>query len=191
MAAADLPWANESSQILESLWVELRVLVLGPGESSKAEWFAKRQDIIKAIRDASEQRDTVLTCEEVFRQQAEPPVEKGYAELAHVDRADVVVALIVASPSEQGGVYRELEIIAPYPQFRRKVVIFLPSQKSYLERFQAGMLQVYREEQKVQMDWATLMECKQLRQICIGKVAEERKQRMYDAFFAKMRSRGG
>lgn len=191
MGTTDSSWADESYELLAGLWVNLRVLVLGPGEGSKEEWFAKRREIIKALIDASEQRDTVLTCEDLFRQQPSPPIEKGYAELAHVDRADVVIALIVASPSEQGGVYRELEIIAGYSSFRKKVLIFMPSQKSYLKRFQAGALQVYRDGQKVEMDWPTLMECQQLRKTCIGKVEEERKQRMHDKFVAIMRSRGG
>ena len=104
MCASDSSWADESYKLLANLWVDLRVLVLGPGENSKEEWFAKREDIIKALRDASNQKDTVLTCENLFKQQPPPPIEKGYAELAHVDRADVVVALVVASPSEQGGV---------------------------------------------------------------------------------------
>ncbi len=183
-------WADEAHELLADLRVGLRVLVLGPGEKSEKKWFEKRKEIIKAIEEASRGNDTVCTCEDLFRLQPDPPVEIGYAELTHVERADIVVALIVASPSEQGGVYRELDIIAGFPKFRKKVIIFLPTQKSYLERFQAGALKVYKEEQKVSMKWPTLLQCKELRKTCVSKIDAERRVRMFDAFVAKMHALG-
>ena len=184
-------WADESySELLSDLWVDLRILVLGPGETSKPEWQDKRREIITSLKTASEDRDDVKTCEELFREHPPVVIEHGYAELAHVDKEDIIIALIVASPSEQGGVYRELEIIAEYSKYRGKALIFLPNQRNYIYRFQAGMLQVYKEEQKIVMDWPTLMECQKLRRICIGKVEEERKQRMYNKYFARMKTRG-
>ena len=184
-------WAGEASQLLADLRVGLRVLVLGPGETSRAQLLQKRMTIIEALQDASKGDDVVTTCEELFRHQAPSEIELGYAELAHVDRADIVIALVLASPSEQGGVYRELEIIAPFPKYRQKVLIFLPTQKSYLNRFQAGSLAAYKGEQKIQLKWDVLMECQQLREICISKVEQERKQRMFNKFMARMHARGG
>lgn len=183
-------WADDSYELLADLRVGLRVLVLGPGETNRERLFQKRQTVIQALKDASKGDDDVRTCEDLFSQQPRPPIELGYAELAHVDQADVVIAIILASPSRQGGVFRELEIIAPYPDYRKKVVIFLPTQKSYLDRFQAGSLQLYREEQKISLSWTNLMECQQLRQLCINRVEEERKQRMYNKFFARIHARG-
>lgn len=190
MSVNNSSWADDSYELLADLRVGLRVLVLGPGETNRKKLFQKRQTVIQALQDASKGDDDVCTCEDLFRQQPQPPIELGYAELAHIDQADVVIALVLASPSRQGGVYRELEIIAPYPDYRQKVVIFLPTQKSYLNRFQAGSLQLYREEQKIGLSWQDLMECQQLRQICINRVEEERRQRMYNRFFARIRARG-
>jgi len=190
MSADISSWAEESYELLSDLWGPLRVLVLGPGEASKSKWLLKRREIIESLESASEGKDAVSTCEELFGLHPPPLIEYGYAELAHVDRADVVIVLIVAGPSQQGGVYRELDIIAQFPKYRKKVIIFLPRQKSYLDCFQAGALQAYAEDQKVKMSWATLMECQQLRQICISKVSEERKQRMFNKFIAMMHARG-
>ncbi len=182
-------WASEAYELL-SHRVDLRVLVLGPGEVSKREWFEKRKEIIKALDEASGGKDTISTCEELFRLHPETNIESAFAELAHIDTADVVIALIVASPKTQGGVYRELGIIAQYPKYRKKVIMFLPSEKSYLECFQAGMLKLYKEEQKNSMAWSDLMECQKLRKMCVGRVNEERKQRMFDIYMAIMHSRG-
>jgi len=183
-------WADEAQELLTDLRVGLRVLILGPGEKSEKKWFEKRKQIIKAIEEASRGSDTACTCEDLFRLQPDPPVEIGYAELAHVAKADIVVALIVASPKEQGGVYRELDIIAGFQKLREKVIMFLPTQKSYLERFQAGALKVYKEEQKVSMEWPTLLQCEELRKTCISKIDGERKVRMFDALVAKMHALG-
>ncbi len=191
MSADVSSWAEEASQLLDDLRVGLRVLVLGPGETSRPQLLQKRMTVIEALQHASKGEDVVTTCEELFRHQAPSPIEAGYAELAHVDGADMVIALVLASPSEQGGVYRELEIIAPFPKYRQKVLIFLPAQKSFLNRFQAGMLAAYKEEQKISLEWPVLMECQQLRELCIGRVEQERKQRMFDKFGARMRARGG
>lgn len=183
-------WADESDELLADLWVSLRVLVLGPGETSNLKWFEKRISVINALRDASNDKDEVTTCEELFRNQQPPPIEHGYAELAHFEKADVVIALVMASPSRQGSVYRELEIMAPYAHLRRKVRIFMPTQKTYLERFQAGVLNLYGEEQKFKLSWSILQHCQQLRELCINSVKVERNQRMYDTFFARVRTWG-
>lgn len=183
-------WAEESYQLLSDLWIPLKVLVLGPGETSKSKFLLKRREIIESLKEASEGEDAVSTSEELFRLHPAPQIEYGYAELAHVDQADVVIALIVASPREQGGVYRELDIIAQFPKYRKKVIIFLPRQKNYLDRFQAGALQAYTEDQKVKMTWPTLMECQQLREMCISKVHEQRKQRMFNKFITRIHARG-
>lgn len=110
--------------------------------------------------------------------------------MAHVERADIVVALIVASPSQQGGVYRELDITAEFPKLREKVIMFLPTPKSYLEKLQAGALKVYKKDQKVSMTWPTLMQCEELRETCVSKIDEERRARMFDALVAKMHAMG-
>lgn len=194
MTSGGSPWATESFNLLDNLWVDLRVLILGPGETGNQEWFGKRINLVEALKELSqekEEKDEVRTCEELFRLQHGIPIELGYAELTHVDTADLVIALVLGSPNRQGGVYRELEIIAPFPNYRKKVIIVIPNQKSYLQRFQSGVLAVYKEEQKIAMDWNTLRECSLLRQICKGRVEEERKQRMFNKFIARMRARGG
>ncbi|GEM_PF-6754982 len=193
MTSGGSSWSTESSELLNDLWVDLRVLVLGPGETGNEEWLTKRTNLIDALKELSrekEEKDEVRTCEELFRLQSSTSIELGYAELTHVDTADLVIALVLASPTRQGGVYRELEIIAPFPNYRKKVIIVLPKQKSYLQRFQSGALEVYKEEQKIAMDWSTLKECNRLRQICKGKVEEERKQRMFNKYMARMHARG-
>ena len=181
---------NEIQQILSQLWVNLCVLVWGPGETSKRLWFQKREEVIKALKDASNGQDEVLTSEDLFLRHPSPPIEYGYAELAHAEIADVIIALVVASPSRQGGVYREFEIIAQHPNLRDKVWIFLPAQKAYLSRFQSGMLSAYREHQKISLRWGSLQTCERLREICISKVDEERRIRMLDRMVARTQARG-
>jgi hypothetical protein len=183
-------WAQESERFLADLDSPIRVLVWGPGETSRKAWFEKRAEVVRELKDALSSEDEVYTSEEIFERQDSAPIEAGYAELAHVAEADLVIALVLASPSRQGGVYRELEILVPYEWLRRKVLIFLPSNKSYLKRFQAGMLDMYRDDQKISMSWSVLKECQKLRKLCVARVMEERKRRRYEVFSARLRAQG-
>lgn len=175
---------------LDSLWVDLAVLVWGPGETAKPEWFEKRAKVVDALKTASRGRDQVYTSEEIFRALNHPALEPGRLEIIHAEEADVIIALVMASPDRQGGVYRELEIVAPYEELRRKVWIFLPEEKKWLERFAAGSLAQYPEHQKISLAWSAFETCEHLRANCISKVEEARKIRMYDKLGARRRARG-
>ncbi len=189
-ASGGSSYADDIQEFLGSLWVDLRVLVWGPGKTNNQEWFDKRGEVIKALVSASDGRDTVVTSEELFEQMGEPPIETGAAELVHALKADVIIALVMASPSRQGGVYRELQMIAPHPKLRDKTWIFMPEAKHYTTHFQAGMLAWYREEHKIALPWDALKVCERLRDMCIDKVADERRQRMLNTLNAQMHSEG-
>lgn len=190
MSADNSSLDSDVQQILSELRVNLRVLVCGPGVTSKAAWFDKRAEVVKALNDSSQGKDTVFTSEELFARLPPTPIEYGYAELAHAEESDIIIALVMASPSRQGGVYRELEIIAQHPRLRNKVWIFLPDNKTYLRRFQAGMLDAYRAHQKICLSWNTLRTCERLREMCVSKVEEERKVRMLDRMLARTHMSG-
>lgn len=176
-------------KILDSLEPNLNILVWGPGETSNPAWLSKRTEVIKALRDASGGKDTVVTSEELFKANP-PPIEPGFAELTHAHQADIIIALVLATPRRQGGVYRELQLIAPYRALREKVWIFIPDVKTYVGSFHTGMLAAYREDHKVPLSWSLIKTCLRLREICINRVNEERKQRTYDRLEAFMHSKG-
>ena len=190
MSTNDASYADATQDILGSLEVSLRILVWGPGETSKPQWFEKRTEVIKALRDTLPDRDTVVTSEELFRQSPPPNIECGTAELAHANSADLIIALILGNPQQQGGIYRELQLIAPYRSLRDKVWIFMPDAKNFVDSFPAGMLDAFRGDHKIPLPWKLLKTCKRLRDICISKAKEERKQRMYDKMAAYMHSQG-
>lgn len=174
--------------VYEQLKVDLRVLVWGPGETSNSRWWEKRADLITTLREANP-GDEVASSEELFRQQGEPPVEYGHFEIYHAKAADIILALVLASPSRQGGVYRELEIIAGEYDLREKTHIFLPlGARAYLERFQSGALRAYREDHKHFYPWSVLTTCEKVTAASIGLVSEERKQRMYRKMESARRS---
>ena len=97
---------------------------MGPGETNKQKWFDKRTAVIKALNDASNGQDTIVTSEDLFGEKPPAPLDYGHVELIHAEKADIIIALVLASPSRQGGVYRELEIIAPHRRLRKKYGYF-------------------------------------------------------------------
>ena len=110
------------------------------------------------------------------------PIEPGHFEIHHAQVADVILALVLASPKSQGGVYRELEIIASYESLRLKTHIFLPhgpGAKAYLDRFHAGQLHAYSESQKHFYRWSDLNSCVRVRAKSRVIVEDQRKLRMY------------
>jgi hypothetical protein len=183
-------YVNDVQLAINSLRVNLTVLVWGPGETNKQKWFDKRTAVIKALNDASNGQDTIVTSEDLFGGKPPAPLDYGHVELIHAEKADIIIALVLASPSRQGGVYRELEIIAPHRRLREKVWIFLPDSRGYLNRFSAGMLRAYRDDHKISCSWNMIQTCKRIRDISISKVNEERKQRMYDKLNAFMITKG-
>ena len=161
--------------------VRLKILVWGPGESANPKWWDKRANLIQVLREANPD-DDVKTSEELFKELGEPPIEYGHFEIHHAETADLILALVLGSPKYQGGVYRELEIIADSETLRNKTYIFLPSgkgAKAYLQRFQSGSLRAFRETQKYSYDWSTLATCKMVTATSLSLVDEERNQRMY------------
>jgi len=139
--------------VYDRLKVDLKVLIWGPGETANSRWWEKRADLITTLREANP-GDEVATSEELFIQHGNPPVEYGHFEIYHARAADLILALVLASPSRQGGVYRELEIISSEYALREKTHIFLPlGARAYLERFQSGALSAYREDHKHFYPW--------------------------------------
>ncbi len=183
-------WPQDIDNALSELWVPLRILVWGPGETNEQEWFDKRTKVIKALRDNSSDRDEVFSSEDLFKKHSQSPLETGYVELIHANGADLIIALVMASPDRQGGVYRELEIISQHRHLRHKVRIFLPHEKKWLQRFQAGMLEAYSEEQKIPVEWSNLKTCKYLRSLCVSQVEDVRKHRMFDRLIARLKVQG-
>jgi len=136
--------------LYEQLQVDLKILVWGPGERARPRWWEKRSDLVTTLRGGNP-GDEVWTSEELFAQLGQPPVEFGHFEIYHAREADLILALVLGSPSRQGGVYRELEIIADEYALREKTHIFLPrgsGSRAYLERFQAGSLRAFRDDHK-------------------------------------------
>jgi hypothetical protein len=180
-------WAVDIQAFYDGLYEPLRVLVWGPGEGGNPEWFEKRKHVIEALK-AQSPDDEVRTSEELLRETHNPPLESGYLEMVHAHEADVIIAIVLGPPDKQGGVYRELEIIAQHENLLSKVFIFLPAAKRWIERFHAGMLDRYLSEQKVQLSWPDIQECQKMRAISISRVEEQRKKRMYRKLDARIRS---
>jgi hypothetical protein len=174
----------------ELLSVPLRVLIWGPGITSNKAWFEKRKEVVEALKAASGGKDEIFMSEELFKDTKTVTVDSGYVELVHAQKADVIIALVMASPDRQGGVYRELEICAPHPDIRNKVWIFMPDVKKWLNCFQAGMFSAYRDHQKIPLRWKDLKACENLRNMCRSKVEEERRIRMMDRLMAMRHSEG-
>ena len=176
-------------QLYESLWVSLKILVWGPGETGNKQWFEVRKNVVDTLKANSNQQDEVYTSEDIFRVVGEPIIEYGYAEIVHAQWADVIIALVMASTTRQGGVYRELELIAPHEELRDKAWIFMIKNKTYLARFQAGALDRYMEHQKNPMSGADL-KGQRLIEACVARVEDVRKQRMYKRYDARLASSG-
>lgn len=159
----------------------LKILVWGPGETAQKQWWEKRATLIDFLSVANPQ-DEVETSEDLFKKYGAAPIDPGHFEIHHAEEADIILALVLASPKSQGGVYRELEIIADYESLRQKTHIFLPEgdgAKAYLERFQAGQLYAYEESQKYFYSWSDINTCERIRGKSRDIVEEQRKQRMY------------
>jgi hypothetical protein len=157
----------------------LNVLVWGPGETAKRTWWEKRANLVETLR-MENPGDDVDTSEDLFRQLGDPPIEYGRFEVHHAETADIILALVLASPRTQGGVYRELEIIADRYELREKTYIFLPRDvKTYQARFQVGALRAYRDNHKFYYPWSVLTTCDKVTATALNLVGDERNQRMY------------
>ena len=173
-----MTWNEDIAATLASLWVPLRVLVWGPGLTSRAQWIEKRQLVVEALKQATP-ADEVRTSEEIIQATGDAGLDPGYVELVHAQHADVIIALALASPDRQGGVYRELEILAPHEDLRSKVTVFLPNERKWANAFAAGALARYEMSQKIHLDWEEFNACERTRELSIARVEEVRRQRMY------------
>ena len=159
--------------------VNLKILVWGPGETAQEKWWVKRADLVESLKQNNPE-DEVKTSEDLFQELGEPPIEYGRYEIHHAEVADIIIALVLASPGQQGGVYRELEIIADRETLRDKTHIFLPKgARAYLQRFAAGQLSAYRRSHKYEYAWSFFNTCEKVTATSLDIVEEERKQRMY------------
>ncbi len=172
--------------LYSDLDVSLRVLVWGPGKTNRSELYEKRTMLIAHLEQSSNGRDAIYTSEDMFREQPPPKgIDVGSAEIRHARWADVIIALVLAPPDEQGGVYRELQIIATERELRERVWIFMPRHRDWERLFSAGSLAAYREDHKIRVEWPDLLECVDLRAMSLDKVEEERRQQMYDRLNAR------
>ncbi|MBI4338803.1 MAG: hypothetical protein HY680_02480 [Chloroflexi bacterium] len=183
------PWLAAINSALDSLKERVRVLVWGPGETSQKEWWEKRRLLVEALTE-NNQQDEVYTSEDIIRETGTRGLEAGDVELVHAQTADIVIALVLATPDRQGGVYRELQVLAPYEELRDKVVIFLPDVEKYVATFHTGMLQRYSEAQKLRLDWGDFNTCHKVRTVSVAKVEEVRNRRAYQKLDAYLRSGG-
>ena len=159
-----MTWDEDIAATLASLWVPLRVLVWGPGLTSRAQWLEKRELVVAALREAAP-RDEVRTSEDIIESTGDAGLDPGYVELVHAQHADVIIVLALASPDRQGGVYRELEILAPHEDLRPKVTVFLPNEKKWTNAFAAGALNRYEMSQKIHLDWDDFNACVRTREL--------------------------
>jgi hypothetical protein len=174
-----LSFADALAPAYQQYEVRLKVLIWGPGERANLKWWEKRAQLVWVLRKAYPD-DEIVTSEELFRELGDAPIETGRFEIHHAEKADLILALVLGSPKRQGGVYRELEIIADRYELRGKTHIFLPrNSKTYINRFQAGSLQLYRDSHKYLYSWSALNTCNKVTATSISIINEERKQRMY------------
>ena len=166
----------------QELAVGLKILVWGPGRRALSHWYDKRIAIVDELRGESA-RFEVLTSEDIFDQETPDEhilLEAGKLELLHASEAHLIFALIIGHPHEQGGVYRELDLISTFRSLREKTWIFLPDQKSYLRDFTSGSLRNFRQSHLIALPWDVIKDCHQIRQICKDKAQEEIHQMTLD-----------
>jgi hypothetical protein len=156
--------------------------VWGPGRQAREEWYQKRLSIVQAINEANPLYD-VRTSETLFED--EPPesrydIETAKKELFHANEANLIIALIVGSSRQQGGIYRELDTISHSRKLREKTWIFHPAKARFLRQFQSGALRSFRDDHKVAYTDEMFRTCHSIRRACVDKANEEHRQLLLD-----------
>ena len=133
----------------------------------------------------------VKTSEDIF--DGEPPevrhdLETAKAELLHANTAHVIIALIMGSPRQQGGVYRELDVISAHRELREKTWIFYPAERRFERQFAAGALRNFRDDHRIPCTKKMIRECESIRKMCIDKADMEYYQLRLDHMHASMGS---